>query len=93
MGFKLFLNSRFFFAKAKINGFYDYKISIQSVASFQQNVGGRPLPYPPLSLPSFPSSLEVGPLNLARESGAGGCIFGPKGAIQIRYYFIIIIMK
>ena len=42
-------------------------VLIKSVASFQQNLGGRPLPS--LPFPPFPSPLRSKPLNPARGSG------------------------
>ena len=93
MGFKLFLNSRFFSQKQRLMDFTITKLAFSQWRHFSKTLGVDPSHIIPSPSPPFPSSLEVGPLNLARESGAGGCIFGPKGAIQIRYYFIIIIMK
>jgi len=64
-----------------VHGHFTFWIS--PVASFQQNLGGRPLPshlLPFLPLPTSPSPLEVGPLNTVRGVGEH-CIGSPSWVV------------
>jgi len=54
------------------------KLAFSQWRHFSKTLGVDPSHILPSPSPPFPSSLEVGPLNLARESGLGAVSLDPK---------------